>query len=120
MRRISFRQLPVGVIQICLMQPEFSMRASVKVVLDLITTLGLSFHPLPSSLAGPAPVPVVALPPSPFAPVKFSGLIERDTALDKRYKLFMFTSIPLKELFCWANVFNEPKMISQIIILLFI
>src|ERR1035438_401595 len=94
-RKISLRQLPVGVIQMCLIQPAFSITARVKTVLDLITILGLNFQPGPSSLAGPAPVPVVALPPSPFSPVKFSGLMERDIALESRYRLPMLPSIPL-------------------------
>jgi hypothetical protein len=39
--------------------------------------LGLTFHPCPKSLEALVPVPVVAIPPLPFSPEKFSGLIER-------------------------------------------
>jgi hypothetical protein len=54
-------------------------------VCDLITTEGLSFQVCPSSLAAEAPVPVVAIPPIPFAPVKFSGLMLLLLASDNLY-----------------------------------
>src|SRR3954453_24065754 len=47
-------------------------------------TLGEIFHPWPSSRAQFFPVPSVAIPPRPFSPVKFSGLIEGDLALLSR------------------------------------
>jgi len=40
---------------------------------------GDTFQPWPSSRAAGAPVPSVAMPPAPFAPVKFSGLTDRVT-----------------------------------------
>src|SRR5665213_1453128 len=60
-----------------------------------MTTLGLIFHVWPRSRAGPEPVPVVAMPPLPFSPLKFSGLIDRVLASDKRYKLPRLTPSPL-------------------------
>ncbi len=43
-----------------------------------------------------APVPSVAMPPPPFSPVKFSGLIERDLASDRRERLPRFMPSPEK------------------------
>ena len=56
------------------------MLASVKVVPAWMTTEGEIFQPCPNFRAAWAPVPVVAIPPWPFSPVKFSGLTERDSA----------------------------------------
>src|SRR5579859_5429296 len=55
-------------------------------LLALMSTEGETFHPLPRSRAAALPVPSVAIPPLPFSPVKFSGLIERDLASESRYK----------------------------------
>jgi hypothetical protein len=44
-------------------------------------TDGETFQPWPSSRAAFLPVPSVAMPPLPFSPVKFSGLIERDPVM---------------------------------------
>src|SRR5436190_21970292 len=96
------RQLPVGVIQICWIQPPLFISANVKVVFDLITTLGLTFHFWPRSLDGPAPVPVVAMPPFPFSPLKFSGLMDLVLASDRRKILLRLLSIPLNLPGCWA------------------
>ena len=79
--------MPVGVIQICWMAPEPWMSASVKVFPASICTDGEIFQPCPSSRAACAPVPSVAIPPLPFSPVKFSGLIDRDFALESRGRL---------------------------------
>src|SRR5256886_6729032 len=49
--------------------------------------LGETFQPWPSSRAAAAPVPSVALPPCPLAPVGFSALIERVWALESRVRL---------------------------------
>src|ERR1700754_2024375 len=92
---MEFLQLPVGVIQICCTEPGPSISATVNVVPALITTLGLSFHPCPRSRAAPSPVPFVAMPPFPFAPLKFSGLIDLLLASDIRKILLIFVSIPL-------------------------
>jgi hypothetical protein len=58
----------------------------VKVCPALILTDGDIFQPWPSpaSFAICMPVPSVAMPPLPFSPVKFSGLIERDLASESR------------------------------------
>src|ERR1700752_4688435 len=48
---------------------------------------GEIFHPRPSPRAWIAPVPSSAMPPLPFSPVGFSGLIERDFAEDSRDRL---------------------------------
>jgi len=40
-------------------------------------------------------LPVVAIPALPFSPLKFSGLMDRDFASDKRKILLMFASMPL-------------------------
>ena len=74
------RQLPVGVIQICSIVPGPSIAATSNVCPGSITTDGETFHPRPKSRDGFSPVPVTAMPPSPLAPVKFSGLMERDSA----------------------------------------
>ena len=48
---------------------------------------GLTFQPRPRYLAAFWPVPVVAIPPLPFSPVKFSGEIERVWAPEVRYRV---------------------------------
>ena len=57
-------------------------------------TDGEIFQPWPSSRAGPAPVPSVAMPPLPFSPVKFSGLIERVSASARRQTFVRPTPSP--------------------------
>ena len=47
---------------------------------------GETFQPRPSSREGPAPVPLVAMPARPFSPVKFSGLMDRVLASERRYR----------------------------------
>ncbi|MEZ4715087.1 MAG: hypothetical protein R2851_03205 [Caldilineaceae bacterium] len=59
------------------------MSASVTVVLPGMWMEGETFQPWPSSRAESAPVPSVALPPAPLAPVKFSALIERGLCVGK-------------------------------------
>jgi len=76
------------------MQPGPWMLASVKVVPALITTDGEIFQPWPNFLAACCPVPWVAIPPLPFSPVKFSGLMERDRAFEVRQR---FASKPADE-----------------------
>ena len=80
--------MPVSVIQICWITPSPSISASVKVVPAGIATLGETFQPTPSSRAQSAPVPSAARPPLPGAPVKFSGLIERLSAPERRDTAF--------------------------------
>src|SRR5262245_14068839 len=69
------------------MAPLPCTSASVNVVSGAMDTDGESFQPWPRSRAAFAPVPLVAMPPLPFSPVKFSALIERVRALDKRDRL---------------------------------
>ena len=57
------------------------------VCLGATFTDGEIFQPGPRSRAAAAPVPVVARPPCPLAPLKFSGLIERVLAPDRRYQI---------------------------------
>src|ERR671937_452101 len=57
---------------------------------------GETFQPRPSSRAATAPVPSVALPPCPLAPVGFSALIERVWAVDSRARLPRSRPRPLK------------------------
>src|SRR6516162_5343300 len=57
---------------------------------------GETFQPRPRSRAGPAPVPSVAMPPRPFSPVGFSGLIDRVRAVDSRARLPRPRPNPLK------------------------
>src|SRR5436305_5619031 len=83
MRRMLERHFPVGVIQMCWIAPGPAMLASVKVLPGSMRMLGEIFHPMPSSRAAFLPVPSVAIPALPFSPVKFSGLIERDFALER-------------------------------------
>ena len=85
-----------GVIQICWIAPGPSISATVNVLLALIRTEGETFQLRPRSRAAFCPVPSVAMPPFPFSPVKFSGLIERDRASDSRERLPRFMSRPLK------------------------
>ena len=84
----------MGVSQMCWIAPEPSMSASTKVDPGAMVTDGEIFHPGPSSRPGPAPVPSVAIPPRPFSPVKFSGLIERVSAFARRHTLLRPTPNP--------------------------
>jgi len=84
------------------MAPGPSISASVKVSLASICTDGEIFHPWPSSRAACAPVPSVAMPPLPFSPVKFSGLIERVLAFDSRESVPIPRPRPLDGGF-WAS-----------------
>jgi hypothetical protein len=69
------------------MTPGPSICPNVKEPLAGTSTDGETFHPLPRTLAGPAPVPSVAVPAFPFSPVKFSALMERVFAFESRDKL---------------------------------
>ena len=60
-------------------------------------TLGDTFQPCPRSFAQFLPVPSVAIPPIPLAPLKFSGEIDRDWALDRRERFPRCSPSPLKE-----------------------
>src|SRR6185503_7702309 len=80
----------------------------VKVVCDFIVTQGLTFHPCPRSLEAPCPIPVVAFPPPPLAPLKFSGLMDLVFASESRKMLFMPASMPLYFGACCASS-RPPK-----------
>src|SRR5215469_5191935 len=83
-RRMENRQLPVGVIQICWIDPCPEMSARVNVSPGLMITKGFTFHPRPRSRAASDATPSVAIPPLPFSPVKFSGLTEKVFASEVR------------------------------------
>src|SRR4029450_11848778 len=91
------------------MAPAPVISASVKTCLDAMTTEGETFQPCPRSLDALPPVPCVALPPSPLAPVKFSGLIDRVLAFDRRDRSPTPVVIPLNgraagpAAACWAR-----------------
>src|SRR5438876_12144703 len=74
-------------------------------------TEGETFHFCPSSRAAFLPVPSVAIPPLPFSPVRFSGLIERVFAFESRKRLPRFRCRPLK-LSCCAGVCAAASAIS--------
>ena len=93
-RKMLSRLFPVGVIQMCWIAPAPWTSAITKVWPASIRTEGETFQPWPNSRAARAPVPSVAMPPLPFSPVKFSGLIERVWAADKRGRLPRFISKP--------------------------
>src|SRR6478736_1277020 len=102
---MEFLQTPVGVIQICCMDPGPFISAMVNVLCALICTDGLSFHPFPNSRAADSPVPFSAILPFPFSPLKFSGLMHRLFASERRYIFDRLASIPLY--FSWDHVFKE-------------
>src|SRR6266699_3371759 len=72
------------------------MSARVAVLCGAITMEGEIFQPCPRSRAAFAPVPSDAIPPRPFSPVKFSALMERVFALERRDKLLKPRPRPLK------------------------
>src|SRR5215470_18219104 len=63
--------------QICRITPGPSTSAIIAICPDGISMLGETFQPRPSSRAAAAPVPSLAIPPEPLAPVGFSALTER-------------------------------------------
>ena len=68
----------------CWIAPGPSISARVKVRPASIFTEGDTFHFCPRSRADSLPVPSLAMPPLPFSPVKFSGLMERVFAFESR------------------------------------
>ena len=72
------------------------MSATVNVLRALTRTEGDTFQVRPRSRAAPWPVPSVAMPPLPFSPLKFSGLIDRDCASESRERLPRCRSRPSK------------------------
>ena len=101
-RSTALRQNPgKAVIQICWIAPGPWISATVNVWCGSIRTEGDTFQPRPRSFAATAPVPSVAMPPAPLAPVKFSALIERDFARDRRARLPMPSPRPLNGCVIW-------------------
>src|SRR5580658_590373 len=101
MRRTDRRQLPVGVNQMPRMEPGPVISARVNVVLLLMSMEGETFQPCPNSREAPLPVPLVAMPARPFSPVKFSGLMERDSTLSRR-KIFSRLTPNVAPPWSWA------------------
>src|SRR4249920_2599052 len=94
------------------MDPEPFISAMVNVVCALISTDGLTFHPFPRSREADAPVPFSAIPPFPFSPLKFSGLIDRLFASDNRNILERLASMPLY--FCCEKIQEtEQKQMNR-------
>jgi hypothetical protein len=86
------------------MAPGPSISAMVIVSPGLTIMNGLTFHPLPKSRAAGEAFATLrwslsrtgsAIPPFPFSPVKFSGLMERVFASDNFDRVPMFMSRPL-------------------------
>src|SRR5689334_1189224 len=98
MRMVWLRHPPVGVSQMCWIAPDALMSHIVKVSPGPIFTDGETFHPWPRSDDGHEPVPSVAMPPLPFSPVKFSGLIERVSAFASRQRFAIPTPRPFHSL----------------------
>src|SRR5271154_2902432 len=97
MRRMRSRQRTwAGVIQICWIAPGPSIAPKAICWPGSMRTDGEIFQPRPRPRAWMAPVPSVAIPPPPFSPVKFSGLIERDLASERRERLPRFIPSPEK------------------------
>src|ERR1700720_849214 len=90
------------------------MSARVAVALPAILIDGETFQVRPNSRDGTLPVPSVAMPALPLAPVKFSALIERVSALERRERLPIWLPNPSKErsIFasCWLVVRAQFKL----------
>ena len=115
MRSTSLRQKSgCTVSQMCWIAPGPAMSAIVKVLLPGRWTLGDTFQPWPSSRAATAPVPSVAMPACPLAPVKFSALIERVTALDSLDRLPRLMSSPLKVRFMGSSAMLRGKVEDEV------
>jgi hypothetical protein len=75
-----------------------------------MTTLGLTFQPWPRFFDALAPVPVVAIPPLPFAPLKFSGLIDLVFARQDKYFPGYCQCIELLLCLCYSNTQGIPNL----------
>src|SRR3954452_25189652 len=115
-RNTSRRQYAGATVsQICWIAPGPSISARTPVALPAISMLGEIFQPCPSSRAELAPVPSVAFPPSPFAPVKFSALIERVCADDNRDKFPRLIPRPLNESdIVWLHIFERARLARRL------
>ena len=98
MRKIRSRNCTCSnaVIHICCIAPPVLICASSHVSPAAISRDGDIFQPRPRFLAAVAPVPEVAMPPLPTSPVRFSGDMERDLALDSRERFAIDMPNPLK------------------------
>jgi hypothetical protein len=98
-RMLRCATLPVGVIQICWMAAGAGDVGEGEGFPGLDADGG---GDLPAAAefarAVGLPVPSVAMPPAPFSPVKFSGLIERVRAAESLLRLPRLRPRPLKEL----------------------
>jgi hypothetical protein len=65
-----------------------------------------NFQVRPSSRDGTLPVPSVAMPALPLAPVKFSALIERVSALERRERLPIWLPNPSKQKSIFASCWS--------------
>src|SRR3972149_7724677 len=108
------------------MAPGPGISARVTVSPGWIRMYGFTFQPWPRSLAawnalawlGLSLSSGVAIPPLPFSPVKFSGLMERVLALDSLYRLPIFISRPLK-VFCANDPIKKRQALAKRDIFLF-
>src|SRR5271154_92487 len=86
-RKMEKGQVPVGVIQKWCTEPGQLISPRVSFFPGSITIKGFTFHPRPRSRAALEATPSAAVPPFPFSPLKFSGLMENDFASDVRNML---------------------------------
>src|SRR5580692_12301942 len=98
----------------CWMEPAPLISARVTVFSGGITMNGFTFQPCPRSRAAFEALPSVAMPPLPFSPLKFSGLIEKLLALETRYRLLRLLVSPSYEL-SWATPVNGSRSSSPTI-----
>src|SRR5215470_11955852 len=94
------------------MAPGPVMSASTAVAPGATSIEGEIFQPWPSERAGDLPVPSVAMPPWPGAPVKFSGLIERLLASDRRDRLPRWSPSPLKAVIVVSSCRESYRNVS--------
>ena len=81
----------------CWMAPGPVMSATVKVSPAGMRTKGFTFQPLPRSRAAALALPSSSshMAPAPLAPLRFSGLMDRETAFDSRNRLLILFIMPL-------------------------
>ena len=110
---MEYRQLPVGVIQICCIAPGPVISAMVYVSLDLMSQMDLLSIPVLILLQHSVHCHFqVAIPPLPGSPVGFSGLIDLVFALLKRKRFPGLMFNPLNpEVFC-AFAIEEIKIME--------
>ena len=99
------------VIQICWIAPVPSMSASSRVSPGAMMMYGEIFQPCRGPRAAFAAGPSVDMPPLPFSPVKFSGLIERVLARDKRERLPRCSPRPLNSVIS-CSVISDSEFLA--------